>query len=91
MDMESNVFTNNLVQLVNEKKVPITQVDEAVREVLTKKFELGLFDDPFRFPNKEHEKSEFKKTKHHKTAANMHRKGSVILKNTEPVIPLSTE
>lgn len=91
MDMESNVFTNNLAQLVNEKKVPITQVDEAVRRVLTKKFELGLFDDPFRFSNLEREKSELNNTEHTKIARDMASKSIVLLKNKDQVLPLSKE
>ncbi len=53
MDMESNAYRNNLAQLVKENKVPIAVVDEAVKRVLRKKFELGLFDDPFKYCSKE--------------------------------------
>lgn len=91
MDMESNVFTNNLAQLVNEKKVPIAQVDEAVRRILIKKFELGLFDDPFRFSNLEREKSELNNTEHTKITRDMASKSIVLLKNKDQVLPLSKE
>ncbi len=49
MDMESRSYTANLAKLVKEGKVPMALVDDAVRRILRKKFELGLFDDPFRF------------------------------------------
>lgn len=49
IDMESNAYRNHLGQLIAENKVPLALVDDAVRRVLRKKFELGLFDDPYRF------------------------------------------
>lgn len=39
-------FADLLLQLVNEKKVPITRINEAVRRILLVKYALGLFDDP---------------------------------------------
>src|SRR5580704_9304448 len=57
MDMESRSYINNLDKLVADKKVPITLIDDAVRRILRKKFELGLFDDPYRFINPEREKT----------------------------------
>jgi beta-glucosidase len=89
MDMESNVYRNNLAQLVAEKKVPMAMVDEAVRRVLIKKYELGLFDDPFRFSNLEREKSQLNNTAHTEIARDMARKSIVLLKNTQQVLPLS--
>jgi beta-glucosidase len=47
MDMESNLYHEHLVDLVNAGKVSEAQVDEAVRRVLRVKFALGLFDNPF--------------------------------------------
>jgi beta-glucosidase len=49
MDMEGSVFLDYLPGLVKDKKVSMAAVDEAVRRVLRAKFQLGLFDDPFRF------------------------------------------
>ncbi|RYZ29928.1 MAG: glycosyl hydrolase, partial [Sphingobacteriales bacterium] len=43
MDMESNAYRKNLVQLVKEGKVPEALIDDAVKRILRKKFELGLF------------------------------------------------
>jgi len=44
-------FSDLLLQLVNENKVPVSRIDEAVRRVLMFKYELGLFDDPMRGAN----------------------------------------
>ena len=41
-------FSDALLQLVQEGKVPQSRIDEAVRRILYLKYELGLFDDPLR-------------------------------------------
>ena len=41
-------FADLLTQLVDEKAVPMSRIDEAVARVLTFKARLGLFDDPLR-------------------------------------------
>lgn len=37
----------NLIQLVNNKKISMQQIDQAVARVLHEKFALGLFDNPY--------------------------------------------
>ena len=49
MDMESRSYIGHLVSLVNEKKVSVSIIDDAVKRILRKKFELGLFEDPYRY------------------------------------------
>jgi len=41
-------FSNFLLELAQEGKVPTSRIDEAVRRILTVKYQLGLFDDPLR-------------------------------------------
>jgi beta-glucosidase len=41
-------FSDLLLELVNEGKVPVSRIDEAVRRILAIKYQLGLFDDPLR-------------------------------------------
>jgi beta-glucosidase len=41
-------FGNLLLELAQEGKVPMSRIDEAVRRILTVKFQLGLFEDPLR-------------------------------------------
>lgn len=47
MDMESNVYHTELMNLVKSGAVPMSVVDESVRNVLRIKFALGLFDHPY--------------------------------------------
>jgi beta-glucosidase len=88
MDMESRSYINNLHKLVDDKKVPLNLVDEAVRRILTKKFEMGLFDDPFRFSNSAREQRELNNPAHKEVEREMARKSIVLLKNDRQLLPL---
>jgi beta-glucosidase len=44
---DADGFTHNLLDLVQTGKVQEARIDEAVRRILTLKFELGLFDHPY--------------------------------------------
>ena len=89
MDMESRCYKNNLAQLVADGKVPLALIDDAVRRVLEKKFELGLFDDPFKFCNAEREQKELNNPEHTKIARKMADRSIVLLKNQNNLLPLS--
>ncbi len=41
-------FSDLLLELAQEGKVPASRIDEAARRILTVKYQLGLFDDPLR-------------------------------------------
>ncbi|HET6150402.1 MAG TPA: glycoside hydrolase family 3 N-terminal domain-containing protein [Polyangia bacterium] len=47
MDMESSLYLSELPGLVRSGAVPVTQLDQAVRRVLQRKVELGLFEKPY--------------------------------------------
>lgn len=90
MDMESRSYTNHLGELVKEGKVDIQLVDDAVRRILTKKYELGLFDDPYRFINEKREKEQANNPEHRKFAREIGAKSIVLLKNENQLLPLSS-
>lgn len=89
MDMESRAYTQHLVQLVKDKKVNIALIDDAVRRILRKKFELGLFDDPYKFSNEQREKAALNNPAHEKAAREMAAKSIVLLKNENQVLPIA--
>jgi beta-glucosidase len=91
MDMESRSYINSLAQLVKDGKVPVALVDDAVKRILKKKFELGLFDDPFRFCNSEREQKELNNPDHPIAARDVARKSIVLLKNQNRLLPLSKD
>jgi beta-glucosidase len=81
MDMESRSNIQNLAQLVKEGKVKLNLVDDAVRRILHKKFEMGLFDDPYRYCNEAREKEQWNNQTHLDAEKDMARKSIVLLKN----------
>jgi beta-glucosidase len=88
MDMESRSYIQNLTKLVKEGKVKMNVIDDAVRRILRKKFEMGLFDDPFRFCNKEREQQQWNNADHLKAEREIAKKSIVLLKNTG-ILPIS--
>ncbi|HQW91588.1 MAG TPA: glycoside hydrolase family 3 N-terminal domain-containing protein [Ferruginibacter sp.] len=95
MDMESRCYKNNLAQLVKDKKVPVALIDDAVKRILRKKFELGLFDDPYKFCDAAREQAALNNPAHTKIAREMAAKSIVLLKNAglpgqeKNILPLS--
>lgn len=89
MDMEGRAYNNSLAKLVKDGKVSIATVDEAVRRVLRKKYELGLFDDPYKFSNAEREKQTLNKQEFIDAERNVACKSIVLMKNQGDVLPLA--
>ena len=85
MEPYNVAFCPTLVQLVKDKEVPMSRIDDAVRRVLRMKFRLGLFDRPNwsvadypKFASKEHEAAA-------KKAAD---ESITLLKNVNNTLPL---
>lgn len=91
MDMESRNYKNSLKQLVKDGKISLETIDESVKRILKKKFELGLFDDPFKFCNAERQEKELNNPEHPEVARDMARKSIILLKNQNQLLPLSKE
>ena len=91
MDMESNAYRYNLAQLVREGKVDIALIDDSVKRILRKKFELGLFDDPYKYSNSKREEKELNDPTHRKIAREVAAKCVVLLKNENNLLPLSKD
>lgn len=91
MDMESRSYTHNLEKLVKDGKVKIAVIDDAVKRILTKKFEMGLFADPYKFSNVAREKQEWDNPAHKAAAKTMAQKSIVLLKNEKQLLPLAKD
>ena len=91
MDMESSAYRYHLAALVKEKKVPMALIDDAVKRILRKKFELGLFDDPYKYSNPEREQAALNNPDHRKVARDIAAKSIVLLKNEKNILPLSKD
>ncbi|MDR6548020.1 beta-glucosidase [Chryseobacterium rhizosphaerae] len=89
MDMESRVYMAQLPKLVKEGKVDAKLVDDATGRILTKKFEMGLFDDPYRFSNEKRQKEQTDNQENRKFGREFGSKSIVLLKNQGNILPLS--
>lgn len=87
MDMKDNIYLENFRQLVDEKKIPMSSIDDAVSRVLRVKFRLGLFDDPYT-PVIE-EKDRYLQPDDVVTARQLAEESIVLLKNDSEILPLS--
>lgn len=88
MDMESSGYVEYLVQLVKEGKVKESTIDDAARRILRVKFELGLFDDPYKYCDEARELATVGKPEFHKEVLDMAKKSIVLLKNNNDLLPL---
>ncbi|MGQ1787659.1 MULTISPECIES: beta-glucosidase BglX [unclassified Saccharicrinis] len=89
MDMESYAYVDYLVELVEEGKVDESVVDEAASRILRVKYELGLFDDPYKYCDEDREKELLYHEDHQAAALDMARKSIVLLKNENNLLPLA--
>ena len=88
MDMESSLYVAELVKLVQEGKVKETLIDDAVRRILRVKFELGLFDDPYKYCDEKREKAIVGSKANNDGVLDMAKKSIVLLKNDKNLLPL---
>ncbi|MDA0176329.1 MULTISPECIES: beta-glucosidase BglX [Mesoflavibacter] len=91
MDMESYLYVAHLVNLVNEGAVKESDIDDAVKRILKVKFELGLFDDPYKYCNQQREKVVIGSKEANDAVLDMAKKSIVLLKNENNLLPLKKE
>ena len=81
-------FLETMPRLVAQGRIPESRIDDAVRRILKKKFELGLFESPFA------DRALLDKVgapDHRALARQCVRESIVILKNENNVLPLSSD
>jgi beta-glucosidase len=88
MDMEARAYINNIPQLLKQNKISEKVLDEAVRRILKIKFDLGLFDNPYKFCNDELEKTNILSGENKDAALDVAHKSIVLLKNDKGLLPL---
>ena len=91
MDMESSLYVSKLVGLVKSGKVDIDLIDDAVKRILRVKYELGLFDDPYKYCNNERSIQELGSDQNMQVALEAAKKSIVLLKNNNQLLPLEKE
>ena len=88
MDMEGGIYVPHLIELLKQGKVDQKYVDDAVRRILRVKYELGLFDNPYRFLDEKREKEIIGSKANHEAVLDMAKKSIVLLKNENQLLPL---
>jgi len=89
MEMMSTAYISHLKELVDEGKITMEMIDEAVMRLLVLKNELGLFENPYKDGNPKDEKRLVLCKKHRDLARKAAAESFVLLKNEESILPLA--
>jgi beta-glucosidase len=84
---QPDVYINPLREIVRSGKLPMSVVDDRVRDILRVKFWLGLFDQPY-VPNPKEADTIVRNPQHVEVALRAARESIVLLKNQNNVLPL---
>ena len=87
IEMGTSDFNQYLPQLVEEGKVSVETIDNAVRRVLRLKFALGIMDDPYRYLRPALMEQRLFSEENRRTSLELAEKSIVLLKN-EGILPL---
>jgi beta-glucosidase len=89
VDMVSRIYFRKLPPLVRSGRLLMRDVDLATRRVLRAKYDLGLFEDPYRYSDTARERRTLLATEHRAAARELARKSIVLLRNEGRTLPLS--
>lgn len=89
MDMGTHIYKDYLKAAVENGKVSMEVVDEAVRRILSVKMWLGLFENPYVSEETMEKYASKIPAEHAKTALEAAKKSIVLLKNEGNILPLS--
>jgi len=91
MDMVSEGFLTTLKISVEEGKVSEETIDNACRLILKAKFQLGLFDDPYKYIDKDRASKDIFSEEHRAVARKAAAESMVLMKNDNDILPLKKE
>lgn len=86
MDMTDKIYMDHFEELVNEGKIPMAKIDEAVSRILRVKFRLGLFEKPYTDVKAESER--YLSEESIDIARELAAESMVLLKNENHILPL---
>lgn len=81
-----DAYLRAMISNVREGRVSIEEIDRVVRRILTIKFKLGLFENPYVDPSRAEAVSHTEE--HRQLALQTAREGIVLLKNENTILPL---
>lgn len=88
MDMVGEGFLTTLKKSLDEKKVTIEQINNAVTLILNAKYDLGLFEDPYKYCDEKRAKTEIFTSNSRDEARKTAAQSLVLLKNQNQLLPL---
>ncbi len=88
MDMCGRAYLKS-AEGVMRSGISMDRIDAMVARILRVKFDLGLFDDPYKYCNVDRERSEVLSQEAFDASLDVARRSIVMLKNDESVLPLS--
>ncbi|MVT11843.1 beta-glucosidase BglX [Chitinophaga tropicalis] len=91
MDMQGSVFAGQMKKLLQDKKITQAAIDTAVYRILSAKYDLGLFTDPFRYCDTARARKEIMNTENLELARKVAERSIVLLKNDNQLLPLKKE
>ena len=88
MDMVGEGFLTTFGKSLEEGLITENAIDQAVRRILIAKYQLGLFDDPYRYSDVERSRSEVFTDENRMRARKIAAQSMVLLKNEGSLLPL---
>ena len=89
MDMVGEGFLTTLKKSMQEGKVSMAQINKACERILIAKYQLGLFDDPYKYCNEARSAKEVFTAANRAEARKIAAQSFVLLKNNNHILPLS--
>ena len=88
MDMMGKLYIEFGKELIDEKKISESQIDDMVRRILNVKFKLGLFDKPYQYCDAERQKALTLSPEHLAASRDVAKRSIVLMKNDKNILPL---
>jgi len=88
MDMVSEGMLTTLQQSLKDGKIVEAQIDESCRRILKAKFQLGLFNNPYKYCDEHRAKNEIFTQSNRTEARSIATQSFVLLKNKNNLLPI---
>lgn len=88
MHMHGIYWNEEVVELVKEGRIPMSRIDESVRRILTAKFRLGLFENPYCDIE---EGKKVRMCEEHRATALEAAENSIVLLKNDGILPLDVK